>query len=118
MKGLPPALVAACKHGHGPVAAVEHAIGTEAGDGVFQVRTQVVDGPAVVIGFGDQAGEFAAMNVWAFCKGGEMVLPGLFEFRGDVRLANVVEDEGGVWAGIDQGEYVRELGMRDTEIEA
>lgn len=86
-----------------PVRAEHEARGSEGGQRGFQVRQNLLVAPSCVVGFGDEAGNFAE-NIRTAGEVGEVARPGI-EFSGaDGRLGDVIEDKNLVGMTIDEAD--------------
>jgi hypothetical protein len=98
-----------------PVGAEHEACGSEGGERGFQVRQNLLVVPGCVVGFSDDAGEFAE-NIGSVGEVGEVARPRPEFSAADGRLRDVIEDEDLVGMAIDEANRCGKLVMDDEDV--
>jgi hypothetical protein len=114
--GFEPAEVGAGEFGDGPIAAEEEAGRAEGFEEVGDVGLELLGRPGGVIGFGDEAGEFAD-DIGERGELADVFAPRIEEGGADARFAGVVEDELNVGTGANEGDDGGELRVFAADVE-
>ena len=115
-QGLHPARVLRSLEGDGPVSAVHDPVDAETRDHVVDVGLQIFGRPPFHVRFGDKA-RYLAVDIGHFRQGLELVLPRVEDPVPDVRLADMVQDEGDFGALPHEFDRIRQLRVEDADIE-